>query len=156
MAWTTEQEEVILHALIDAPKWQSELLSDLRSKKIDESDKKMFPEKGKNKVSDRSLLAKSRSISEEALTHRILAMMPDKKPADPKPTAAEKRASIFANAPKMKPVQAGTEKVHKAIQAANAAMKKREETREKIRKAAQERREAAEKSAEEAAAQQTS
>ena len=128
MSWTIEQEELILDTLMAGPSNQDELIKTLRSAKI-----------GKRKAfgpstTDRSLLSKSRSLSQEALTHDILALFPPPAEKPKKKTAAERRAEMFAKKPKMDPKEKTRRHIALALGKARSAMEKRERTTQKAQR----------------------
>ena len=126
MNWTLKQEELIIEALQSGPEHQGALTDSLLDG--DNKTKRLF--KGKT---TRSIVSKARSLTHEALVNDVLLVMPPPAPTERKPTAAEKRALLFAGMNKMTAKQKKTKTVADAIDVAREAIRKRKAAGDKAK-----------------------
>ena len=129
MSWNENQEIAIIEALTsNAYKNRDEMTKALLRKRV-------FSGK-----TDRGIIAKAKSLSNEALLQDHYLIVPPPAPKAPKLTAAQKRVSLFAKIPKLTDKQKATAAVADAIKEAKekiatrkAAAKKAKATRNKNR-----------------------
>ncbi len=132
MSWNEKQEIAIIDALTSkAYKNRDEMTKALLRKRV-------FSGK-----TDRGIIAKANSLSNEALLQGHYLLVPPPAPKAPKLTAAQKRVSLFAKIPKLTEKQKATAAVADAIKEAKekiatrkAAAKKAKATRDKKKTAA--------------------
>jgi hypothetical protein len=124
MSWNQKQEEIILDILIEGVEHQGVLIEKTTTGK----NKRHFEAK-----TERGIISKARSLTNEALLNDILVTMPEPAPKPKKKTAAERRAELFARKTKMTPQEKGRKSVQDAITAARLAVAKREKAAQKAR-----------------------
>ena len=131
MSYSMDQEKAIIDCLSTVPQFQEDLIEDLRALKKGKTKSSLFPNKGKNAKTDRSLLAKAERLSYEVILTGVMAIYPKEKRPKPEVVKVDERAKMLSGFSKMDNAQKNSPKVQAAIKAAQDFMKTREAAKAK-------------------------